>query len=175
MAYPFVVYLGLKYLDIRSLSVVLILVVVSRLALSKRMFDNMPWIPIASRFGVSVLALSLFFNSDLWMLFYPAMVNLAMLITFGYSLINKPCIIETFARIREKDLTAKAIRYTENVTKIWCLFFVFNGLTSVYTALYLTKEQWTLYNGLIAYVLMAIIFTVEFIVRQYVKKNNAHE
>jgi uncharacterized membrane protein len=58
------------------------------------------------------------------------------------------------------------------VTQVWCLFFLCNGGVALYTALYSSLAFWTLYNGLIAYVLMGLVFAIEYGVRQLVRRGN---
>ncbi len=79
-------------------------------------------------------------------------------------------MIERFARFHNKNLSSNAVKYTRKVTIIWCIFFVINGLIALYTAFYASLEIWTLYNGLISYVLMGSLFVIEYIVRYFVIK-----
>jgi uncharacterized membrane protein len=81
-------------------------------------------------------------------------------------------MIERFARLQEPHLSETAIRYTRQVTIVWCVFFVLNGSIALYTALFCEMKTWALYNGLIAYVLMGALFAGEYLVRLRVK---AHE
>jgi uncharacterized membrane protein len=47
-----------------------------------------------------------------------------------------------------------------------------NGLIACYTAFFTSLETWTLYNGLIAYILMGLLFAGEYVVRLRVQKLN---
>lgn len=76
-------------------------------------------------------------------------------------------MIEKFARIIDKNLPNYAIGYTKNVTKIWCVFFVINASISCYTGVFSSMEIWTIYNGIVAYMLIGLLFTVEYIVRYF--------
>jgi hypothetical protein len=49
---------------------------------------------------------------------------------------------------------------------VWCTFFTFNGLVAAALALWATLYWWTLYNGLIAYILMGMLFAAEYIPRK---------
>lgn len=104
---------------------------------------------------------------------YPVAVNFSLLASFGYSLIKPPSAIERLARLRDAALSPRSVEYTRNVTKVWCLFFLFNGLAALVTALWMSDEIWALYNGLIAYVAMACLFAVEWIIRQKVKRGES--
>lgn len=48
--------------------------------------------------------------------------------------------------------------------------FVMNGLVSLATALFCSDETWTLYNGVISYVLIGMMFTAEYIIRIILRK-----
>ena len=172
VAYPFVVYMGLQYIEPKWLSTVLAAIVCIRLLLSRGLLEKLPWLVPASILGLGTLTVSLFSNHDIGIKFYPVAVNLAMLVVFAYSLFNKPCVIETFARIQEPDLPQKGVEYTEKVTLVWCVFFIVNGAISSYTALAMSQEAWTLYNGFISYLAMGCLFIVEWCVRQVKKKEN---
>ena len=76
-------------------------------------------------------------------------------------------MIERFARLGEADLPPAAIGYTRRVTQIWCVFFVGNGALAIYTALYASRDDWALYNGCIAYLLMGALFGGEWLFRRF--------
>jgi uncharacterized membrane protein len=75
-------------------------------------------------------------------------------------------MIERFARLSEPELSPAGVRYTRHVTQVWCAFFVVNGAIAAYTAAFASREAWALYNGLIAYVLMGVLFGGERLVRR---------
>lgn len=170
VAYPFVVFMGLNYLDPRTLSVLLLSVLSIRLFLSRTFIKRMPWLPLATLLGALALIASTVMNSELGILLYPVVINVAMFTVFSYSLYRKPSIIESFARISEPELDERGVKYTESVTFIWCMFFVVNGSIALYTALYSTREVWTLYNGLLSYIAMGLLMGIEYLVRCYIKK-----
>jgi uncharacterized membrane protein len=97
--------------------------------------------------------------------FYPAIVNAAMLLLFSWSLWSPPSIIERFARIQHPDLPPEGVIYTRCVTQVWCGFFIINGSIALATTLWSSFEIWSLYNGLIAYLMMGILFIGEYLVR----------
>jgi uncharacterized membrane protein len=57
------------------------------------------------------------------------------------------------------------------VTLIWCAFFVANCAMGIWTALYADWSFWTLYNGLIAYVGIGVLFFGEVLVRPLFRKD----
>lgn len=116
------------------------------------------------------MALSAAYDAQLAVRLYPAFMNGALLAAFGLSLVRGPSLIERLARLHEPDLPQSGIRYTRCVTWVWAMFFALNGAAALWTALFADWHLWTLYNGLIAYVAMAILFGGEFLIRQFVRK-----
>src|SRR4051812_24064815 len=78
---------------------------------------------------------------------YPAAVSAALLFAFGRSLWAGPPMVERLARLRRPDLDPAAVAYTRTVTKVWCVFFICNGLMALATALWMSDRAWALYNG----------------------------
>lgn len=119
------------------------------------------------------------FNEKVFLKLYSVSVSATMLFVFGSSLIFKPNIIFRFACLGDKTLKGSSFEqqvddYCKKVTVVWCVFFVLNGSISVFTALHdfgndsLNDKIWSVYNGGISYVLMGLLFAVEFVVRKMV-------
>lgn len=100
---------------------------------------------------------------------YPALMNAAMLAAFALTLLRPPSMIERFARVMEPDLPPSGVRYTRKVTIAWCIFIAVNGAIALWTALFADIQVWALYNGVIAYVAMGVMFGVELLIRRGVK------
>lgn len=164
LLYPLAVYVGLQHFDARSL--VLLLVAVAGLRVlsdANAAHHQWLWVPL---FGVLVFWI-LISNSDMGLKLYPVMLSLSFLIMFAWSLRHPPSMVERMARLREPDLPEAAIPYTAKVTKVWCVFFIVNGGLSLATAIWASDELWLLYNGLIAYLFMGLLFGGEWLIRQY--------
>ena len=172
MMYPFAVYYGLQYFPPRFLALILLALLFLRIVLLRNNLAKMPWVVPATLLGSLALVFSLFTQSNIGFKLYPLLVNCSLLMVFSFSLLKPPSVIETFARLKEKNLNKQGIKYTEKVTLIWCVFFVVNGCISLYTALYSELEFWMLYNGFISYVLMGSLFLAEFLVRLKVKQHH---
>lgn len=191
--YPFIIFLGLTYFSISIVSLLIITIAILRyLALyfspkeievnidhnaqnkASKNGNKVNTLKILMIISVILASFSLIFQSLNWMLFYPIIVNLILLFNFSYSLISPPSMIERFARLKEKELPEAAIIYTRNVTKIWCLFFLINGSIAFLTTFNL--EYWTLYNGFISYLLIAILLGGEFLYRKWkIQRNPLNE
>jgi len=115
--------------------------------------------------GIGYCLFAMWNNQLSTLLFYPLLVNGLMLLIFGWSLVSPPSLIERLARIQHPDLPPEGVVYTRRVTQVWCGFFIVNGALAAATAVWGSLEIWSLYNGLIAYVLMGLLFAGEYLVR----------
>jgi len=171
--YPFLAYFGLQILSPSIVACILLMLLLIRLKLGKSIFTNKQhnkWLLLTI---VVVLGFSLLTNSDYGIRFYPVATSFFFLAVFAYSLWFPPTVIEKFARIRKPDLSEQGVRYTRNVTKIWCCFFIINGCIAGYTSVYSDIETWTLYNGFISYCLIGLLAGIEFLVR--IRVQHKHE
>lgn len=176
IAYPVLIYLGLAYLDARSVAVFLVLLAMARVVFARRSGGRDAFTPqlvfaLAAVAGIGFLAI--LSNSPDYLLFYPACMNGLMLVLFSVSLLRPPTVVERLARVQNPDLPDAAIGYTRKVTVVWCVFFVLNGSAALYTALNTSLEVWTIYNGSIAYALMGVLFVGEYLVRRRVQNRVA--
>ncbi|MCW8344839.1 hypothetical protein MD535_02210 [Vibrio sp. ZSDZ65] len=171
-AYPFAVYFGAEQFGLQAISMILITVFVIRIASSNntklKEFKQLAW--ISGLTGITLSVLGAVFKQHGWLTFYPVVVNLCMLTVFALSLTQPQSIIERFARLQQPTLPDSAIRYTRNVTKVWCGFFTINAGIAFYTC-FQTLEVWTLYNGLLSYLAAGCLFAGEWIIRQFVRED----
>ena len=169
VAYPVLVYLAMGRFEPRWLALLLFALAVLR-ALSTR--QRLWWVAAG---GAGLLALlATLFNEALPLKLYPALVNAVMLVMFATSLRFGPPLVERMARLQEPDLPPFAVAYTRCVTQVWCGFFVLNGGLALASALWASDQVWALYNGLLAYVMMGVVFAGEWCVRRRVKAAHAH-
>lgn len=121
------------------------------------------------------------FNKKIFLKLYSVVISVTMLFVFGSSLFFKPNIIFRFACLGDKSVKGSSFEpqvnsYCKKVTVVWCVFFVLNGSVSAFTALHdfgndaLNDKIWSVYNGGISYILMGLLFAVEFLVRKMVDK-----
>ena len=173
VAYPIAVYFGLRSLSPLTMVAVLPVLIVLRLVFRPR---NGTARDIADVFLLAGgLALVVAVSSPLVGLkFYPIFISLGLAGFFGYTLLRPPTIIERIARIREADVTDAALPYFFKVTTAWVCFFLVNAGLSAWTALDGSLELWTLYNGLISYVLMGGLFAIEFVIRRFARHRYDH-
>jgi uncharacterized membrane protein len=166
LLYPLAIWLGQGRIEPRWLAMLLLLAAAARLPAMKVS-------PAARWSGAGALLLvagAVWSNALLPLKLYPVLVNLAFLAAFGWSLLTPQSMVERMARLSEPDLPPAGVAYTRTVTKVWCVFFVINGSIALGTALWATEAQWSLYNGVIAYLLMGVLFAGEYLVRLKVKR-----
>ena len=118
---------------------------------------------------------SFFADSLLFLEFYPVLVSLSLLAFFGFSLWKKPSFAFRMACLGDRNLSQSperpfVERYCDRVTFAWCVFFVFNALVALVTVWMGDTKIWSLYNGLISYILIGVFFAVEFMVRKMMQK-----
>lgn len=166
--YPVLVYLGLRYFGFMSVAWLLIAACALRIAASRTIRPQGAIgreVLFVCGAGIVLAAIGMARGSAQPMLYYPVIVNAALLVVFAYSLVSPPTVVERIARIREPELPPEGVRYTRRVTLAWVVFFAVNGAIALYTALFASLETWTLYNGVIAYVAMGAMFGGELLLR----------
>lgn len=168
LAYPFAVYFGFEYIAPEYFAFVL-----ASLWLAKYCYDKNQqslWVLLAVLFFCATLVV---FRQSSLLHWYPVLINAMFLMIFSFSLYRGMPVIERLARLQQKQLPQHAVRYTRKVTQAWCVFFFCNGSIAAVLTLFAPQSWWLLYNGFIAYLLIGLMFSVEWLVRQRVK--NAHE
>lgn len=160
VCYPFAVMWAIQHDQLFLMSGLLIAVAVIRFFLSK----DQIFLPLTI-FALLCGTLTLLLQNALWLKFYPVLMSLGSATLFAYTLIRPPTMIERFARLHQPDLPESGVRWTRQVTKVWCGFLVFNALVALITV-FLSTQIWALYNGFISYVLMGILLLGEFVLRR---------
>jgi uncharacterized membrane protein len=168
--YPFAAYLSFRSLRPGWLAGLLIAASLLRLlaagASGTPLSGSFLLVPVG---GIALALWSLLRATPDAMLYYPVLVNAALLAVFGYSLLRPPTVIERIAQVTDAPRTPEGIRYTRRVTIAWVVFFLVNGGIALYTALLTSLNTWALYNGFIAYLLIAALFGGEWLIRGRVR------
>lgn len=163
--YPFAVHFGLAHFAPWQFGLLLGALWLAR-ALSARRRPGSLWTAIAALGFCALLGLS---DSSQLLRWYPVLINAVLLVLFTSSLLHGMPMVERLARLREPELPPQAIRYTRRVTQVWSLFFLLNGLIAANLTLWAPLNWWTLYNGVIAYAAMGLLFAIEWLTRQRVR------
>jgi Predicted membrane protein len=171
LAWPLLVGFGLAHNGLHWLVPVMALLLLARLFQVRKQAGPMRGVlQLVALAGLALCLASSLLKSHQLLLFYPVVVNLVMLSVFGGSLWSAMPLVERLARLREPNLPPAGVRYTRQVTRIWCLFFIVNGSIALFTAVYGDMKLWTAWNGVIAYLLMGTLMAGEWLVRRRLMK-----
>lgn len=165
--YPLLVYFGLQRFQPTSLALCLVIIAGFR-AISIKHKDSFALATALA--ALTVLIITSLTDGRVGLYLYPLMINSVLLILFVGSLFRPPTIIERIATRQHGELPQSGIIYTRRVTICWCVFFVINGVLSV-ASLGISEAAWTLYNGLISYVLIALMLAGEYLIRRRIVLN----
>ena len=167
VAYPFLVYFGLRTLPPGFVALSLVALLAARAAFVSRKSgrDSFPY--LIACIVVVVLAAR---SPVIGLKTYPILVSLVFAAAFAHSLLWPPTIVEQIARFRQPDLPIEVNSYLRKVTIAWLTFFIINAAISAATATSGSLRLWTLYNGLISYIAMGVMFAAEFLIRQLVRR-----
>jgi uncharacterized membrane protein len=169
IAYPILIFVALTWLEPREVALVVLGLAGLRLMVARFgtaiAFVKQVWVPAAA-VGV-VAAGTAIWNDPIGLLIAPTLINVALLGTFGASLWSDRPMVERFARLQVADLCAAEVRYCRTVTIVWCAFFIANGSIALYLALAADVETWALFTGFISYLLIGLLFGVEYVYRHW--------
>ncbi|MEM5405941.1 hypothetical protein AB4Y44_18035 [Paraburkholderia sp. BR10937] len=173
LAYPAVILCAWRWDSPRFVGLLLLVLLwmqrvagTGALAATLRKLTPVDW-AVAVMLNVASVAIVIT-NSERLMRLYPSLVNLGLLVAFGATLVNGPSMIEKFARLTYADPPAHIVRYTRRVTQLWCVFFALNSVVSAWTALAWPARAWSLYNGMLAYVIIGALLAGEFVWRKWI-------
>ena len=166
IAYPILIYYGLSRFSVRAMGLVIAVLVIAGVIVRGR--GKFATVASPAVGVLALVALSAVLEDQRFILAMPALINLVLLITFGRTLTrDRMPMIERFARLQTDVLNDDQLGHCRAWTTLWCGFFFVNGLAAAVLAVFAPIAWWTLYTGLIAYVLMGLMFAVEFVIRRY--------
>ncbi len=163
--YPFAVYYGFELLSPRYFALGLAVIWLLRSVVARSRQNGLMLLAVWA-----FCALLFAVNQPHLLHWYPVLVNALLMSIFAASLLSGPPVIERLARLQEPDLPPRAVAYTRKVTVAWVLFFAANASVAAALTLWAPRSWWLLYNGLIAYFLIGLMFCIEWLIRQRVKK-----
>ena len=114
--------------------------------------------------GMFAVIIAFHFTDWIFFKFYPPAVNLGLFVIFFSSTFQEKTVIQKIALSMEPEAKPWVLDYTRKLTYIWSAFLFLNFLVSAAT-IFMSKEIWALYNGIISYILVGLLFGVEYIVR----------
>jgi uncharacterized membrane protein len=167
VSYPFLVYFGIQVLPPSFFGLVLIALLAMRFGVL-RPDERQVFVPVLLVFLVYAVAAALS-DSAKMILFYPALVNFSLAFVFLRSLKEEESILLRIVKARGVEINQHVPGYLYRLTGVWSGFFILNGIVSIWTA-GLSLQAWTLYNGLISYLIIAILAGGELLFRWHFKK-----
>jgi uncharacterized membrane protein len=166
LLYPIVMYWGLQHYSPRLIAVLLGMgVTYNLLHLQSARHQLRLLFPVLGTLTLCVLSALL--NQSSALLYLPFLISMNLGLSFGYSLLYPPSMVEVFAKMSTSDLSEETIRYCRLITLIWVVFFVCNATIASLTACCADLEVWSLYNGFIAYCAIGLLFTAELCYRYW--------
>ncbi|MCF8482369.1 MAG: hypothetical protein K9H25_18245 [Rhodospirillum sp.] len=171
VCYPVLVYFGLSAFSPRVLLTALVILVLVRALLFLLARKATPTL-ITLAIAVVLTAVG-WVAEPLAIRLYPVAVSLTMALIFTLTLVRPPPMIERFARQRDPTLDAFGQRYTRTLTKVWIGFFLVNASIAGWTVAFGSLEQWTLYNGILSYLLIGLLFFGEWPIRRIIRRRAA--
>ncbi len=99
----------------------------------------------------------------------PVLIQLMLMCFFGRTLLKGkgPSFIESFVRLEYPDFVPGISEYCRQLTIIWTGFFAMNAIVCVLLAIWGTDFFWTIYNGIVIYVMIGLLTIAEYIYRHF--------
>jgi uncharacterized membrane protein len=97
----------------------------------------------------------------------PVLIQLMLLYFFARTLVKGPPFIESFVRLEFSHLPDEVVRYCRQLTWLWSGFFAFNALVCTGLAIWGPDAWWTLFNGVMIYVMIGLLTLGEYIYRHF--------
>lgn len=163
ICYPFMLF---YFPDNEILFIAMAIICAIRSLSVNEIYQRIIWAILSGFFIIYLLI-----NLDTLAYLYPVFITILFGLVFALSLKDESIITKIAkkqASLKGKVLNQKAINYTRNLTKIWIVFFVFNGLISLMLIFLEDKFYWTLYCGLISYIIIALLFVAELLYRKFI-------
>ena len=167
LVYPFVVYFGIKFFPASFFGLLLAVLLALRVGVLTKE-ERRVLLPVLFVFIGYSIATAILNNASM-LLYYPAMVNFGLCITFANSLRQEESLLLRIVRGRGATISDYTPAYLYRLTAVWAGFFVLNGLVSIWTST-LSMAAWTLYNGLLSYGLVGVLIGGELLFRYFYKK-----
>jgi uncharacterized membrane protein len=164
VAYPLIVYFGLTRGSTRFAAWLLLALSLGHTLLRSFQLRRLAW---QSALPIPLCVAALLQDERRYMLLLPVLINAGLFSVFFGSLRSSMPVVERFARMQVSDLTEAERGYCRSVTKLWSAFFVCNGATAALLAARASLDLWTLYTGLISYILIGLLGAGEYTVRKY--------
>lgn len=104
-------------------------------------------------------------DNGTWLLVLPSATQGAFGLAFLRSLSGTP-LIEHFARMVKPELRPAELAHCRMWTRIWGVYLLALAALGLALARWATLTVWTVYVGIVSYVLVAVLFAIEYVIRK---------
>jgi uncharacterized membrane protein len=104
-------------------------------------------------------------NNGIWLLVLPSATQGTFGLVFLRSLSGTP-LIEHFARMVKPELSVPELAHCRSWTGIWGIYLLVLAAAGLVLARWATLAVWTLYVGVVSYVLVGVLFVIEYLIRK---------
>src|SRR5205814_10562587 len=113
MSYPFLIFAGLDLVGPRALAlVVAVILITGGVCIPTRVsVAHVSWLMLAAAVLLGVAIVAGLLNDGRLFLFVPVLINAALLLAFGWALVEGPSIVSVFALLRGRSLREEAVRF----------------------------------------------------------------
>ncbi len=113
--------------------------------------------------GIALCAASYLLKTHQWLLFYPGGRQPCDAGRVRRFTVDRDAAGRTAGAPARAKPAPEGVRYTRKVTLVWCGFFIGNGAMALFTVLHGDMHLWTLWNGMVAYILMGTLMATEWL------------
>lgn len=163
LAYPYLVYKGIEHGMSWLAPMIIAGVCMRRAWLAKQQRAR-----IVNALIAVVLLLGAYYLQTLTAKILPVLIQLMLMLLFGRTLLasQSPSLIERIVRLQYPDFPPAVSVYCRQLTQIWTVFFAGNVLVCTLLAIWGSEFGWALYNGVIIYIMMAVLALGEYVYRR---------
>ena len=104
-------------------------------------------------------------HNGTWLLVLPSATQATFGIVFLRSLSGTP-LIEHFARMVKPELSVPELAHCRRWTKVWGGYLLVLAALGLVLACWASLAVWTVYVGVLSYVLVGVLFAVEYVIRK---------
>ena len=167
--YPFIIYFGLSILPPSFFGLALAVLLLMRFGViqPQERSTALPIILILLGYAVA----SALIGSQRMLLYYPVLVNAILFVVFAGSLRADEPLLLRIVRARGITISSHGPKYLARLTAFWAGFFVINGTIALWTTT-TSLAVWTIYNGMISYLLVGALIIGEWTFRRHYKKRH---
>ncbi len=163
MAYPYLIYIGIE-----SGRVWVAPAIFAALFLRQSFLAKNTQTRVLKACLAIVLILGAYYLQTLTAKVLPVFIQLMLMYFFGRTLFKNtgPPFVESFVRLQFPEFPAAIGQYCRQLTLVWTVFFALNAIIITVLALWGAEFWWSLYNGVLIYLLMGLLVIIEYIYRR---------